>query len=160
MARKILKAPKEEGGINGVDVDSFIKSIVLRQFVKAFSNNSSLCAIQLSNSSVQDGIGDFTSNFLRTHYRKHLDLQFNIPNFDQILALSGIPIRLLMNQRNRAFQLVREANFDNIYSVQCAFANQRLTLTHRNIIIRALPKVCGQIVSSNQALDSARAIPI
>ena len=88
IARNTLKATKEEGGINGVDVDSFIKSIVLRQFVEAISNNPPLCAIQLSNSSVQDGIGDFSCNFLRTHYRKYLDLQFNIPNYDQILSIS------------------------------------------------------------------------
>jgi hypothetical protein len=160
IARKTLKAPKKEGGINGVDVDSFVKSIVLRQYVKALSNNPSLSAIQLSNTSVQDEIGDFSSNLLRTHYRKYLDTLYNIPNFDQILTLSGIPIRLLMCQGNRAFQLVREANFENLYSVQCAFANQTLTLTHRNMISKALPKVCGQILSGNQAVDSGRMIPI
>jgi hypothetical protein len=51
IARKTLKAPKKEGGINGVDVDSFVKSIVLRQYVKALSSNRSLSAIQISNTS-------------------------------------------------------------------------------------------------------------
>jgi hypothetical protein len=87
-------------------------------------------------------------------------MQFNMPNFDQILAISGIPIRLLVNQKNRAFQLIRDADFENIYSVQCAFANQRLSLTHRNIIARALPKVCGQMISNNQAMDAVRMMPI
>jgi hypothetical protein len=160
IARTTLKAPKVGGGINGVDVDSFIKTIVLRQFVKASNNHHVLSAIQLSNFSMQDGISDFASNFLRSHYRKYLDMQFNMPNFDQILTISGIPIRLLVNQKNRAFQLVKEANFENIYSVQCAFANQRLSLTHRNIIAKALPKVCGRMISNNQAMDAVRMMPI
>ena len=57
IARKYLKAGRDEGGINGIDVQSFITAIALRQFAKAEQLHRVLGNLQRSVVTPKDSIG-------------------------------------------------------------------------------------------------------
>ena len=46
VSRSILKNTRAEGGINGIDIESFVQSIQVRQYIRAQHNNRPLGAIQ------------------------------------------------------------------------------------------------------------------
>ena len=57
IARRYLKASKINGGINGIDVNSFLTAIALRQFGKAMSMSRALKSLQSSLITIKDDIG-------------------------------------------------------------------------------------------------------
>ena len=90
IARRRLKATKEQGGINGVDVDSFIKAIQVRQFNKALHKHRILGTLQLSHRGCNDDLSSSVMSFLRAHYRSTLNS--GILDLQQITQVSGIPL--------------------------------------------------------------------
>ena len=55
ISRATLKAPKELGGINGIDVDSFTQAIAVKQFIKAARSHRTLGPIQFNFSEISRG---------------------------------------------------------------------------------------------------------
>jgi len=160
IARKLLKAPKSVGGLGGVHVNSFITTLKLRQFCKAIQQSRVLRQLQLSNRDVLDPLGVSVAHYLRGYYRKELKSVGLIPDMDQLVSICGIPLNLLITQRNKAYSIIRSNELESLYSVQQALLNNRLTRGAYNCIIRALPELCAGILMQGQAFDSGVAFPI
>ena len=151
IARIRLKASKEQGGINGVDVDSFVKSIQIRQYSKAMDKHRLLRALQSSYKGCDDELGDAVNSLLRSHYRA--SLKEGIPDLQQIVTVSGVPLRILLKPGTRAFSYVADLSIFTLYELQRAIGNNRLTRPQLNIGLKQLPGTVRNLVRSNSFID-------
>lgn len=66
-ARIYIKADKVNGGVNSIDVESFLKAIMIEQAAKAISHHSTQRALQQS---VTTSRWHIVTNVCRTHHKK------------------------------------------------------------------------------------------
>ena len=84
VKRGILKSGKQEGGINGIDVESFFNSIMVRQFAKS---NSYPKLLSINNSPL---IKEYIKVQARVIIRKILIDQINSCTIDSIDSASWV----------------------------------------------------------------------
>lgn len=92
VARSILKNDKQNGGINGLDIASFVDSLQIRQYLKANMNNSNLRILQRSN--FKEDITNNSRSLLHKLYRSSIEVYDSLDN-DHISSLLNMEIALL-----------------------------------------------------------------
>ena len=152
IARRRLKATKEAGGINGVDVDSFIKAIQVRQFNKAMHKHRILRSLQLSYKGCDDDLSEAVITFLRSHYRA--TLKTAVLDLQQAVQVSGIPLKFLLTPNTRGQGQASTLSLFSLYELQNAILNHRISRTQANAIINQLPHCLKIVLRSNMAVDS------
>ena len=156
IARVHLKAPKDSGGLNGIDVDSFIKAMAIKQFGKAMEKNRTLEALQRSIECPLDGISTVARSMYRANYRK-FSANFAIPDLHQIELISGIPASLYLNATSHAARLVSQANIETLGDLQRLFTSGRVRSTCSKIL-RALPSHTANLIRMNCLVQSPKKI--
>ena len=153
IARMHLKAPKAAGGINGVDVDSFIRAIAVRQFAKAAKGHKKLSALQFSSEIPMDGVCMSARETLRQNYKRYA-AEYAIPNLQQIESISSLPLPILLGPQTRANRVASQALLLSLGDLQQAFIANRLGRTRLNEIIRALPGPFSNLIRSRVLIHS------
>ena len=152
IARINLKAPKEKGGIGGIDVDSFLKAIAVKQFGKALKLNRTLGAIQRSCDSLIDDISALARSTLRLNYRKFSD-QYAIPDLNQIELISGTPVLVYLKPSSKAAKAATEHGIETICNLQQLFHSRRARVSCTTIL-KSLPSSVSNLVRSNLLVQS------
>ena len=155
VARVTLKAAKEEGGIGGVDVDSFIKAIVVKQFEKAERNHRTLGLFQALVNDPLDDISVDARAIMRNNIRTSADL-FSIPDLGQLELISGTPLTSLLTPGSRAAAVAAEEMIDSMAALQDAFNDQRIARNLLTIIIRALPRPMAGLIRAGALIQAPR----
>ena len=144
ISRATLKASKELGGINGIDVDTFIQAIAVRQFVKAAKSHRTLGPIQLTNEIPKSGVGYKAREILRLNYRQFAEA-FSMPNLTQLEALSAIPLALLLSPSTQAAQITADDAIETLGALQQSYNSAR-GRTRISKILRAIPRPLSNLV--------------
>ena len=156
IARRHLKAAKCRGGINGVDVELFIQSIVVRQFAKAFKSHNKLRRLQGHYEALGEDISGVAKLALRTLYRDRLaDVDLNLQN---LTALSGTPLTVMLKEGSIASKTAGERGLTTVYELQRAILNNQISRRQANLIIAQLPRTVGNVVRGNLAIDGETAL--
>ena len=147
ISRINLKAPKDSGGIGGVDVDSFIKAIGIKQFEKAARNHRILGLLQgLVDLSLDDVAMD-ARNALRNNCRTYAG-NFAMPDLNQIELISSIPLCSLLIPASNAARIVAQESIESLGALQEAFNDHRRARTGISAILRALPRPIAALIRS------------
>ena len=157
IARVTLKAAKEEGGIGGVDVDSFIKAIVVKQFEKAERSHRILGLLQAMVNNPLDDISIDARAILRNNIRLSAG-RFSIPDLGQIELISGTPLTTLLTPGSRAATLAASEQIDSMATLQAAYNDQRITRNLLTTIIRALPKPMAALIRTGALTQAPRTL--
>ena len=152
IARKKLKATKEWGGINGVDVASFINSLQIRQYNKAMNKHRILGLLQSSYRGCEDDISHSVTNLLRSHYREFL--RHGIPDMQQIEQISSIPVKVMLAQNTRGHTIASNFSITSLYELQRAIGNNIIPRTQANKIVNQLPVVIRTLLCTHALVDS------
>ena len=147
IARANLKAARELGGINGIDVESFLKSIAVKQFVKASNSHRILRSLQFARDIPMDGICKVAREVLRINYKQHAPA-FSMPNLQQLEAISGIPLSILLGSTTQASAQAANEQLDTLGDLQHAYINNLNNRTRINLILRALPRPFSNLIRS------------
>ena len=149
IARALLKAPKEKGGINGVDVESFVQSMAVKQFIKASEKHPMLGALQVSTG---DDVSIIARKVLKANYCKFA-LDYNMPDIAQLELISGMPVQLLLSSGTKASKLAKQIAVESLWEVQQALL---VTQRHRSkvtAILRALPRSLANLARAGNFLQ-------
>lgn len=106
-----------------------------------------------------DPLGESVSVLLKSYYRKELKLTHRNVDVDQLINICSIPIQLLINTRNRAWDTIQQHNIDNLFSLQHAIALNLLPRSSCNNVLKALPGFCSMLVRQGQAIDTVINFP-
>jgi hypothetical protein len=136
IARKLLKAPKSEGGINGIDVESFVNAICSRTYAKANESHSELRKIQSSKLSEFDDISKMTHACINKLMRKEANIEQNPQNS---VLISGLPLTVALKSGTKALEKAQEYNILTINALNQARHEEAFPRGQINKIIRALP---------------------
>ena len=156
IARASLKAPKSCGGINGVDVDSFLRALAVKQYGKAASRHRILSQLQSSYENLSCGISPTAKLTLRAHY-KEFAADYALPELHQLPFLSSIPLNLLLAPGSVAARLAGRMDVDSLGGLQTVFRNDR----HRagvNKILRSIPRQFALLVRSGSLTQSPSSV--
>ena len=145
ISRSVLKAPKELGGIGGVDVDVFIKAIAVKQFEKAARTHRILGSIQGLVEAPLDEVGREARSVFRSNCRNFAEV-FSVPNLNQIELLSGIPLMSLLSPLTNAARTAAQEDITSLGMLQVAFNDPRRARTRISIILKALPKSIARLI--------------
>ena len=152
IARDRLKAPKALGGINGIDVDCFIKSIQLKQYNKAMNKHRMLRELQLSFKGVEDDLAAVVRAHLRSHYKSTITSP--LLDFEQITHVSSIPLKILLGPGTRGQQIAMGTNIATLFELQRGIVNGVIARTQANIVIKQLPTAIRSFIRNNTIVDS------
>ena len=147
IARLNLKAPKALGGIGGIDVDSFVKAINVKQFGKAFKLHKSLGALQAASETIMDDISTSARAILRLNYRKFAE-QYSMPDLDQIELISSIPLLMYLTPNSKAAEAAVQLRIDSVGNLQQLF-NSRRFRAKCTTILKSLPSSLSTIIRAN-----------
>ena len=153
VKRSTLKLPKAEGGIDGIDVESFLLAVKSRQYFKAEDSNDTLKFIQRYCPMSED-----ISCIVRTELSKVLKKCWkNIENIDLTnkdrSALWNCSLRMFLKPGSKADQTLSNVDAFNLLD---AIDNGRSVV---NKVIRFLPRIFRQILCNN-CLPSTESVPI
>ena len=149
ISRANLKAPRELGGINGIDVESFIQAIAVKQYVKAAKSHRILGLIQRTNEIPVGSVGHKAREALRLNYKEHAAV-YSIPDLQQLEDISGLPLTLLISSNTQAAQIAAQDAIESLGTLQQKF---HLALNGRarvNKILRAIPRPFSNLIRANQ----------
>ena len=110
VRRTFLKSERHNGGINGIDIESFFKSIALRQFCKSDSDPR-ISAINKS-ASIKEDIKLIARDTIRAILLKQV--QYSDDNLDWILE---IPASLFVKTNSLSHKLFEQLNISTISSL-------------------------------------------
>ena len=152
IARINLKASTEAGGINGIDVESFLQSIAVKQYSKATNNHRILSLIQTSAIPLGD-VSTTARKVLRNNFRTHAE-QVAMPNVQQLQLLSGIPLATVLTPESNGAILAAQAAIVNLGQLQLIWNRRQITRSRIGVILRCLPKEIAALLRSGMLLDS------
>ena len=152
IARRHLKASREEGGINGIDVHSFTTAIALRQFGKAEQMHRALGALQRSVTEPRDGICNSALyqfkqgilGFLRCH---------PVPDINDLETVSSTPLNVLLSPRTDAARILAQYGLMDLYSLQRELGIGRLPRPRLNCVLRKLPQSIARLIRAGSILN-------
>ena len=165
IARKLLKAPKYEGGINGIDMESFANAICSRTYGKASNVHTELSKIQVSKISEFDDVSKITHRCINKLIKKEAHIEQNPQN---CMFISGLPLAFALKSGTKAMEKAHELCMATIDDLSKAKHNGTLPRGQINKIIRALPAsikpfvtlgitfptdICTSIPSNSQMVD-------
>ena len=145
ISRVNLKAPKEMGGIGGIDVESFVKAIAVKQFEKAARSHRILGSIQGLIDSPLDEIGKEARISFRNNCRGFAE-NFAMPNLEQSELISGIPLMALLAPASNAAKIASQEGFSSVGMLQAAYSHRQRPRTRISVILRALPKPIAALI--------------
>ena len=132
IKRAILKSDREEGGINGIDIESFFHAIAVRQFFKSYNNK--ILAFVNDSPVIKEDI----KTHARTILRKILLHQINSSetwDTTNSLWISQIRADFFVKPYSKTHELINRLNIGNISSV----SSIPLRRGERSQIRKALP---------------------
>ena len=150
IARAHLKAPKDSGGIDGVDVESFIRAIATKQFIKATRSHKALRLLQFSSEIPSDGISICARAVLRQNYKK-FSTAHSMPDLHQLESISGLPLALMLGPDTQAARYASRCLLDSLGALQQAFITNRNDRSMISSILRAIPQPFANLIRT-QAL--------
>ena len=145
ISRSNLKAPKDRGGIDGIDVDSFVKSLAVKQFEKAARTHRKLGSLQGIMDYQADDIAGEARAALRTLSRMCAD-SHSMPDLEQPVLISGIPLVSLLIPTTNAAKFAAQENMSNLGQLQFALVGRRRIRSKILAIMRALPKPFAALI--------------
>ena len=128
VRRTTIKSERQNGGINGIDVESFFRSIAVRQYIK--SNNNLTLSIINNSSVIREDIKTLARVTLRRILLKQV-LEYD----NETEWLGKLPTTLLVKPYSIAHKLMESLNIGNVGSIK--FDN--FTRGTANKIRRCLP---------------------
>ena len=152
IARLTLKAPKDLGGIGGIDVDSFIKAIVVKQFDKAARMHRILGLLQGMVEAPLDDISIDARVVLRNNLRSSADF-VAIPDMGQLELISGIPMTALLAPGSRASRMSDLEQISSLASLQLAFDDRRRARSRMSLILKAIPRSMAALIRSGDLIQ-------
>ena len=111
IKRVYLKSGREEGGINGIDIESFFNSIAVRQFLKSY-NNKTLAIV--NNSPI---IKEEIKTQARTILRKILIYQLNSANLYDEQWICQTQANFFVIPYSKTHHLISKLGIDNVSSI-------------------------------------------
>ena len=142
VKRCYLKAEREEGGINGIDIESFFYTIAVRQFIK--SNNYPKLAIINSSSVIKEDIKLHARVILRKlllHQLINADINVAVDR----KWIEETRIDLFLKTYSKAHQLVDKLGISNVTSIARTGSRRGVI----NQIKRALPAKVSSLIDSH-----------
>jgi hypothetical protein len=136
IARKLLKAPKSEGGINGIDIESFVNAICSKTYAKASNVHNELSKIQASPISEFDDVSNTIHRSINRLIKKEANIEQNPQN---CMLISGLPLVFALKSGTKALEKAHELCMVTIDDLSQAKNNGTLPRGQINKIIRALP---------------------
>ena len=156
ISRTNLKSSKELGGINGIDVETFLQAIAVKQFIKAANSHRALGPIQLTEEIPIDGVGFKARAILRLNHRQFATA-FSVPDLHQLEAISGIPVSVLLGPYTQAAQIVTQEAIESLGELQQRF--NRASNGRVNKILRAIPSPFSNLIRANHLQPAPVKIP-
>ena len=153
IARRYLKADKLRGGINGIDVSSFVTAIALKQFGKAAQLSRPLGALQASVIAPRDDIGRIALGHLKTGFIQFLR-NHPIPDLLELDYISSTPLSVIIKSDSNAATLVNQYSVGNIYEIQRELEGGRIPRQRVNSIIRSLPQQLGRLIRAGSIVNA------
>jgi len=149
IARKYLKNRKENGGINGVDLEAYHYSITFRQYTKSIKHSHTIRNLLpiLSKYDFVTKICHHRSNIL---WRKHDRIPDNV---EEVTLISGIHPSLIMKQGSRALELTLSLGLNTAKDIQNAIVNEQIGRRSKNIIMKGLPKAIRIMIYNGLLMD-------
>ena len=151
VARKYLKADKSKGGINGVDVFSFVTAIALRQFGKAAQLSKPLQSIQSSTIATRDDICHLAVQQLKSGMLKFLSIN-PMPDLSGLELVSSAPLHIYLKPNSEAAKLANIYGLIDPFSIQREIELGRLPRTRLNRIVQKLPRQLARLIRSSSLL--------
>ena len=144
IARAYLKADKDRGGISGVDVESFLQALAVRQYSKAMKHHRGLGKLQASYYNLACGISLVARQTLRQNCKRFAQL-YAMPDVHQIQSISSIPLNLLLTVGSVANHRASQLGIDSLSSLQAAYLNGGGRIGAASIL-RAIPTAFARLV--------------
>ena len=145
ISRKYIKADRQHGGLNGVDVSSFISALAFRQFGKASKLNRNLNLLQSSLNAQRDDITNSVLLKLKANYslfaRSH-----PIPDLQQISLLSSFPLNVFLSASSEAASNANRYNLSDMFSIQVALQGGAIPRQRINGILRRIPVYYSRLI--------------
>ena len=152
VKRVYLKAGRDEGGINGIDIESFFNTIAVRQFFKSYNNNT--LAIINNSPSIREDI----KTKARTIIRKLLLHHFNTPtpsvDTDDNQWISQLRSDLLVKPYSKTHHLMNKLDISTISSIRSAQCRR----TELSQIRKALPSRILTVLENPDSYTNADCI--
>ena len=148
ISRRYLKAPKIQGGINGVDVESFIKSIVIRQYVKAAKSHRGLREFQASLTQSFDSISEGATEAFKSNCKRHAS-DFPLPDIRELELISGIPLVAMLGPKSKALGYAKENFIVSLSDLQISVQRQSLTRNKVECLLKSLPNSIAVLIRGN-----------
>ena len=149
IARANLKASKEKGGINGVDVESFVQALAVKQFSKASQNHPVLRDLQLSST---DELSLLARQIFRQNY-KRFSIEHAMPDLSELEHISGIPVQLLVAPLTKASKFAAQLSIASLWDLQQIYIRGYHDRTKVLAILRAIPVELSNLVRAGSMLD-------
>jgi len=143
IARKLLKAEKSEGGINGIDVESFVQAITTRTYAKAANVHRELSKIQISPISELDDVSKIAHASINKLIKKEVSIELNPQNS---MLISGLPLSMALKRGTKALEKAQEFSIVTVDDLSQA-RHGPLPRGQINKIIRALPASIKPFIS-------------
>ena len=153
IARLALKAPKELGGINGIDVDSFIKAIVVKQYGKAAKGHKLLALLQSLAEAPIDNICVEARAVLRLNCRNFVEA-VAMPDLGQLETISRITASTLLNPGTRAAKFSDLLQIDSMGDLQLAYNDHRIPRASISVILKAISRPIAELIRSGMLTQS------
>ena len=148
VKRVFLKSSRDEGGINGIDVESFFHAIAVRQFFKSYNNK--ILAFVNNSPDIKEGIKTHARTIIRKLLISQIENLASVDSTDkQWISLTRAD--LLVRPYSKTHQLMNKLGIDNVSSI----SSTPLRKSELSQIRRALPsKVLHVIDCPNTNFDS------
>ena len=154
IARQNLKAPKALGGIDGIDVESFVSAIAIKQFGKAARNHRLLGELQMSlDPLVADEICTVVRESLRSNLRNYA-AHYVIPDLQQISLISGIPLSQALRPNTRAIKVAEHEEMVTMLDIQRGAMGGRVSRAKINLILRSIPAAIANLIRNNSLVPA------
>ena len=139
VKRVFLKSGRDEGGINGIDIESFFNSIAVRQFLKSYENKT--LAIVNDSATIKEEIKTQARLILKKVLLYQLN---NVDIFDEKL-ICQTRADFFVKPFSKTHQLMNKLNISNIFSI----SSTSMSRGQMSQIRRVLPPRVLAIVDNN-----------
>ena len=139
VKRVFLKSGRDEGGINGIDIESFFNSIAVRQFLKSYENKT--LAIVNDSATIKEEIKTQARLILKKVLLYQLN---NVDIFDEKL-ICQTRADFFVKPFSKTHHLMSKLNISNIFSI----SSTSMSRGQMSQIRRVLPPRVLAIVDNN-----------
>ena len=152
IARRYLKASKINGGINGIDVNSFLTAIALRQFGKAMSMSRALRSLQSSLITIKDDIGSLTLRISKAGLVSFCR-DNPMPDLTQLELISSARVSSLLKYDSAAARIANQYGIATLFDIQDSRERGRIPRNRINLIIKSLPTSIARLIRAGNVVN-------